>query len=227
MNTSIQWRADDCSNGSAGNPQPPVPLAAERAVVGLRVFLAVVTSLFLLLIIAWLMRSQFNDWQALSQPWQPLAQPWQLILNTGLLISASVCLQIAYSNSRAGDSGRSTAVKHWALFGGLFTLLFLGGQLWLWHQLSATGFGVAANPANSFFYLLTGLHGMHLAGGLVAWLRLALRWPASGDSLRLRLRLCCTYWHYLLLIWLLLFALLISPPATIALIASFCGLSPP
>ncbi len=215
MNTSVQWRAEDYS-GHGGLSSLP----SKHAVIGLRVFLAVVTSLFFLLIIAWLMRSQFNDWQALSQPWQPLARPWQLSLNTGLLITASACLQRA-------RHVESTA-KNWVFLGGFFTLLFLAGQLWLWRQLNITGFGVAGNPANSFFYLLTGLHGLHLVGGLVAWCRLMLSWSSitSRERLRLRIQLCTTYWHYLLFIWLVLFGLLISPPASIEFIASLCGLTP-
>ena len=47
--------------------------------------------------------------------------------------------------------------------------VFLAGQLMVWWQLGSGGYAVDANPANSFFYLLTGLHGLHLMGGLVAW----------------------------------------------------------
>ena len=196
-----------------------------QAVVGLRFFLAVVSSLFFLLVVAWLMRAQYDDWEALSQPWQPLASPWQLWLNTFALVSASIFLQIARQRARvpAVDAAR---VKFATGLGGLCSVLFLAGQLWLWHNLNAAGFGVAANPANSFFYLITGLHGLHLFGGVLAWGRLQFSRTQTPARLRLGTELCAIYWHYLLFIWLLVFGLLISPPATFAAIASFCGFSP-
>ena len=63
---------------------------------------------------------------------------------------------------------------------------------------------VTANPANAFFYLLTALHGLHIAGGLAAagWVL------AAGDARRIRL--CAVYWHFLLLIWVLLAGVLVS-----------------
>ncbi len=71
------------------------------------------------------------------------------------------------------------------------------------------GFGAATNPASSFFYLITAVHGLHLAGGLVALARAALRSARGGAALRLSIELCATYWHFLLIAWLVLFALLL------------------
>lgn len=229
MNFTPEMRAEDYSGpgGQSAHSWPSISTPADRAVIGLRVFLVVVSSLFFLLILAWFMRSQFNDWEALSHPWQPLSQAWQLWLNTGLLIVSSVSLQWARIDARR-PSANINRVKTGAFLGGLFTLLFLAGQLLLWQQLSATGYVVAANPANSFFYLLTGLHGLHLAGGLVAWARLLMQFrhkEVSVKNIRLSVELCAIYWHYLLFIWLLLFGLLISPPATFELIASFCSIN--
>ena len=72
----------------------------------------------------------------------------------------------------------------------------------------------AGNPANAFFYVLTALHGLHLIGGLVvlgpddgASCRAAVR---SSVDLRLSVELCAMYWHFLLLVWLVLFALLLN-----------------
>jgi len=87
---------------------------------------------------------------------------------------------------------------------------FLVGQLFAWQQLNAAGYFLATNPANAFFYLLTGLHGLHLLGGLVA-LVLTIDKVWRGFALaqvRLSVKLCAIYWHYLLLLWLVLFTLL-------------------
>ena len=68
------------------------------------------------------------------------------------------------------------------------------------------------NPANAFFYVLTGLHGLHLLGGLVVLGRTGARMSrpgASPDAVRLGIELCTVYWHYLLVVWLVLFGLLL------------------
>jgi cytochrome c oxidase subunit 3 len=95
---------------------------------------------------------------------------------------------------------------------GIFTFCFLAGQLWVWQQLNASGYFVAANPANDFFYLLTAVHGLHLLGGLVAWGRTTAKvWRGiEVGKVRLSVELCAMYWHYLLLVWLVVFAVLLS-----------------
>ena len=97
---------------------------------------------------------------------------------------------------------------------GVFTLSFLAGQLWVWQQLSSSGNFVAANPANAFFYLLTALHGLHLLGGLWVWAKTTAKVARGVEvgAVRLSVELCTVYWHYLLLVWLVLFALLLSTP---------------
>ena len=93
---------------------------------------------------------------------------------------------------------------------GATVFAFLIGQLLAWQQLNAGGYYLASNPASTFFYLLTAVHGLHLLGGLVALGRAAIRVRRGVDPnrLRLSLELCAMYWHFLLLVWLVLFALL-------------------
>ncbi|KAB2888178.1 MAG: bb3-type cytochrome oxidase subunit III, partial [Burkholderiaceae bacterium] len=81
---------------------------------------------------------------------------------------------------------------------------FLGVQLWAWQALYTAQVMPAGNPAASFFYLLTALHGLHVAGGLAAW------GVAVGSASRPghRIGLCARYWHFLLVVWILLFATL-------------------
>ena len=90
--------------------------------------------------------------------------------------------------------------------------MFIAGQLIAWQQLVGSGYFLAANPANAFFYVLTALHGVHLLGGLVAWGRTAQKvWRGSDmQAVRLSVELCAIYWHFLLILWLVLFYLLLS-----------------
>ncbi|MFC5699013.1 cytochrome c oxidase subunit 3 [Pseudomonas sp. GCM10022186] len=211
------------SPGESQGPEAPIHDRRRTARVGLGVFLGVVTSLFLLFLLAFIARSQVSDWRPLTDPLAPLAHPWMLWVNTALLALGSACLQWAkVAIERHQVSTASLAF----LLGGAFAVAFLGGQLWVWQQFAAWGYFVSGNPANSFFYLLTGLHGLHLAGGLVAWGVVAQRLLRHGPAERLRtgMEFCAFYWHYLLGLWLVLFALLTSTPETYQAIAAFCGL---
>ncbi len=112
----------------------------------------------------------------------------------------------------AAIRGQIDGVRSGLIVGGILTFAFLAGQLVVWQQLNASGYFVAANPANAFFYLLTALHGLHLLGGLVAWGKTTAKvWRGvEVGKVRLSVELCTVYWHYLLLVWLVLFALLLS-----------------
>ena len=169
--------------------------------VGLGVFLAVATSLFALLISAYHMRMMEVDWTT-------LALPRVLWLNTGVLVLASVAMQWTRTGARRRQMGE---VKNGLLAAGAFTIAFLAGQVWAWQQLSASGHFTAANPAYAFFLLLTTLHGIHLLGGLWVWARATARVvrDVAVDKVRLSVELCAVYWHYLLLVWAVLFAVLL------------------
>jgi cytochrome c oxidase subunit III len=170
------------------------------AKIGLGVFLAVVGSLFALFISAYSMRMTMVDWRTLPVP----ALLW---FNTGVLVLSSVALQWAYTAARRDDiDGVSVGL----CAGGASAVIFLVGQLLAWRQLSGAGYYLASNPANSFFYLITAAHGLHLMGGLVALGRtIAKVWRgAEAAQVRMSVELCAIYWHFLLLVWLVLLGLL-------------------
>jgi cytochrome c oxidase subunit 3 len=223
MNRLLASNSENLGPAGGWQADPSGIDKAQTAKVGLRVLLVVISSLFMLFLIAFILRSQVPDWQPLTEPMAPLAQPWALWLNTAFLLGASIALQWARVAARRGHA-KATVIA-FSLGGGL-AIAFLAGQLWVWQQFAAWGYLVASNPANSFFYLLTGLHGLHLLGGLVAWAitlsMLLLGAPLA--QLSSKVELCTIYWHYLLGLWLLLFALLTSTPQTYEAIAAFCGL---
>lgn len=115
----------------------------------------------------------------------------------------------------SGAARRSQAqrVRVALIMAGVFAWAFLAGQLLAWRQLSASGYFVASNPAVAFFYLLTAVHGLHLLGGLLVWGKTVGRLARPGAELidvRSSVELCTVYWHFLLLVWLVLFAVLLS-----------------
>jgi cytochrome c oxidase subunit 3 len=180
--------------------------ALPTAKIGLGVFLAVVGCLFALFTSAYLMRMAVSDWQ-------PLPLPRQLWLNTGVLVLSSIALQCA---SVAARRGQIDTVRLGLATAGLTALAFLIGQLMAWRQLTADGYFLTSNPANSFFYLITGMHGLHILGGLVGLGRTTMgAWKgARPERLRLGVELCAMYWHFLLFVWLAVFALLAGWAAT-------------
>lgn len=180
---------EDLHSGSTfGAPTPRV---------GLRVFLVVVTVVFGLFIVSYISRQTLSDWNSVHEP----ALLW---LNTGVLILASVAMQWARRSAGRDDIG---GVKNGMFAGGLLTLAFLAGQLFAWQQLGYS----RTNPASVFFYLLTAVHGIHLLGGLVAWLRTTTKVSRGFEAanVRLSVELCAVYWHFLLFVWFILFGLLL------------------
>ena len=170
--------------------------------LGLFVFLAVVTSLFALFISAYTMRMELGDWR-------PLPDPNLLWLNTGLLIFSSIALQWAYIAT--GRDQVKTARKA-LLVGGFFAFAFMAGQMIAWQQMVEAGYYANTNPANAFFYLITGTHALHLLGGLVAWGRTTIKLLSGSEmaAIRMSVELCAVYWHFLLIIWVILFGLMLS-----------------
>jgi cytochrome c oxidase subunit 3 len=186
--------------------------------VGLNLFLAVVGVLFFLLTIAYAGRLAFEDWR-------PLPQPWLMWQNTLALIMASAAMQWAQSAAQR---------DHWenAMFGlmtgGVLTFAFIVGQLLAWRQLVSQGYFELTNPGIALFILITGLHGLHLLGGLVAWGRTAEKvWRVDdleAANVRQSIELCTRYWHFLLAVWLVLFGLLFSGNDNLDFLLTICGI---
>jgi cytochrome c oxidase subunit III len=186
---------------SAGTMSRRLALPRSRAPadIGLWVFFCVASTLFALFLTAYAMRMDR------AQDWTALAMPWQLWLSTALLAAGSVLLARA-----ARDDSKPLLIG-----AGLCALAFVASQLWAWQALADARVSFTGNPAASFFYVLTAIHGLHVGGGLIAWLRIAQR------PTRERIALLARYWHFLLLVWLVLFAALgwLSPE----IVAFICG----
>lgn len=198
---------------SSFNTQPWIPAAVEESahqapfnagskLVGLTAFMGVVTSFFALTLSAYSLRMDFGDWV-------PLTEPQLLWTNTGMLVLASMVFQWTRN---AAVTGKTQRLKPGLLLAGLLTAAFLVGQLVAWQQLNASGQYITSNPANSFFYLLTGLHGLHILGGMFVWASATIRAFSGGDvkAIGRSVELCTIYWHFLLLVWIVLFGLLLS-----------------
>lgn len=183
-------------------------VALSAAPTGLRVYFAVATVMFLIVATMYLMRMGLGHLGA-GLDWRPTPKPWLLWVNTGLLVLSSVMFQRARVAAHRGLSERTTSDL---LIAGLLAFAFLAGQLTVWQQLANDGYFLTSNPANSFFYLITTLHGLHLLGGLIAWTRTTFKvWSgAEIAKVSLSVDLCAVYWHFLLIVWLAFFCLLLA-----------------
>ena len=216
------WEPDTAQATAAAMAAPPARLDTQK--LTLNIFLAVISVTFLLFMVTFISHTQYAGFQPLAgEPWKPLADTAQLWFNTALLALSSASLHGALISARRGN----VTVMAVALMGAAFLAAhFVLAQLWLWREMSGLGYTFTGNPANSYFYLLTAAHGIHLLGGLVVLARaMVLLWRgATSERIIPVLTLTTRYWHYLFGLWAVLFALLASPPEVYDTIAAMCGL---
>lgn len=186
--------------GVIGGLKPEGAFDSVPEKVALSFFLVIASVVFSLFTVSYFIRMELPDWQ-------PLSEPVQLWLNTGLLIISSILFQWT-RNIVNSDSTRNLLTAF--IGAGVFAILFIAGQLLTWGNLQAAGYYVTSNPANSFYYLMTGLHALHLLGGLWVWSKSSIRLLSGSEpsEVKLSIELCTLYWHFLLVVWLVLFAVL-------------------
>ncbi len=140
--------------------------------------------------------------------WQNIALPTLLWPNTLVLFMSSVAIEISRRSVRNNDV---VGMRRWLTAGGALGLGFLIGQLAAWRQLVNAGVYLPSTLQSSFFYILTGIHGIHLLGGLAAMayvLAKAMRNRLTAADHQ-PLKLCATYWHVMDGLWVYLFVLLL------------------
>jgi cytochrome c oxidase subunit 3 len=178
---------------------------ANRYRIGVWVGLASIAMMFTSLSSAYIVRS------GTAADGLPLRVPRVMFVSTALILISSVTIEIA---RRKLKHSFADAYSKYLLLTGILGLAFLSSQLIAWRQLASQGIYVSTHPHSSFFYLLTGAHAVHIAGGLLAltilWLRsrpkldkpgLAATRQATADAVSI-------YWHFMDGLWIYLFLLL-------------------
>jgi cytochrome c oxidase subunit III len=175
-------------------------LVGSRYRIGMLVSLASIAMLFTSLSSAYIVRS------GVTYDWYPIAVPRVMFGSTALLILSSISIEIA---RRKLKQGLAESYSKYLLLTSLLGLGFLVSQLIAWRQLAAQGIYISTHPHSSFFYVLTGAHAVHIAGGLLAlgflWLRgrrfVEAKLRATADAVSI-------YWHFMDALWIYLFLLL-------------------
>jgi len=185
---------DDSSNSGSSFP-------ISKGQIGVWILLTAVIMLFAGLSSAYIVLRGVPAWQRIELPW--LLWP-----NTAILLLSSIAIDISRRALRRNDL---QSMKRWLATGGVLGLAFLIGQLAAWRQLVNAGVYLPSTLQSGFFYILTGLHGLHLLGGVVA-LGLVLRKAIKDHLTALNyepLKLCALYWHVMDALWIYLFLLLL------------------
>jgi cytochrome c oxidase subunit III len=187
----------DDGGGRRRRPWNPSP---RRYYTGLTLGLVSILMFFMVLAATFLSRrGGAHDWVAVRIP-------GILCLNTAVLLFSSLTLELARRRLAAADLGGFRRLWTVTTFLGL---LFVAGQILAWRQLTLQGIFVATNPGSSFFYVFTGLHGLHLLGGLGALMFVALRnFDRAKVSRQAAAEIVGHYWHFMDGLWVFLLALL-------------------
>lgn len=143
-----------------------------------------------------------------SSDWRAISIPGFLIPNSLILLASSVTLEMF---RRKLTATLTPDARLWIGFTTLLGIAFLAGQIGIWKTLVAQGIYLSSNSHSSFFYLLTGAHAVHLAGGVMAMLILAaMAWRQvyASRGLRILADVTAIYWHFMDGLWIYLFVLL-------------------
>ena len=174
-------------------------------VLGMWVFLATLTVLFLASIVGYLVvRLRATDWPPPGMPRLPAG----LWLATVVLVAGSVTIHRALRSIRLGDRA---ALIRWLQATLALAVVFLSVQSWNWWGLIRLHLTAASNLYAFTFFMLTGLHAAHVIGGialLVIVLARSLRGRYGSDH-HGGVTYAAMYWHFLDAIWLVLFAVMV------------------
>ena len=193
------WMADQAAidNNHVGQAvSMPLPRVA------LYVLMAVIGVLFSLFSVSYIGRMAYGDWRTLPEP-------TLLWMNTAIIMLSSISFHQATKNAKENEIKRS---REYLLLSGVLTFGFIVGQLFVWRELVSFGYFASTNPSYAFFYLLTALHILHLVGGLIAWVVVTIKSfipQKESSDFALKVNLCAVYWHFLLIVWALLFTMLL------------------
>ncbi len=142
--------------------------------------------------------------------WQEYQVPEIFYISTIVLLSSSAALQFAYrAFTKENKRGYRLGIILTALLGTAFVVM----QYYGWNALYEIGVPLDGNPSGSFFYVISGLHAVHILGGIAAigvalYHAFALKFEVT-EKRKLRFSLVSQYWHFVDILWLYLFVFIL------------------
>ena len=198
--TEKPWEKDQIE---ADNKHQGQTLSLSKQKLGLRTLMAASTVLFSLFVVAYSDRMLVSDWRSMPEP-------WLLWLNTAILVISSLVFHMTTKYAKQDVYDKT---KNGLYFIGFLTYSFLIGQLIVWYQLMSSGYYATTNVANAFFYLFTTIHGLHIVGGIYFWGKTTSKFikrSQKKEEIINLIDICAVYWHFLLVVWLVLFGLMLT-----------------
>ena len=190
---------DGGGDDERGKARPSGKPLSRRYYTAITLAIVSITVFFMALVCTFILRRHSTDWV-------PARLPAILWVNTLALLASSGTLELARRHLENGDERRFRAL--WKLTTGL-GFLFVAGQVWAWKQLVSQGIFIGSNAGSSFFYIFTGLHGLHLLGGLAALCYVLLRnFSRARISQSVAAEIVGHYWHFMDALWVFLLTLL-------------------
>ena len=193
---------DDNSNRDRGVP--------GAGLLAMRFLLASISMLFVTIGVAYHQRAK------MPAHWQHIHVPALLWLSTALILGSSWTLELARG---AFERKNSVRYARWLEVTVAIGLAFLTSQMFALRELAGQGIYLRDNPHSSMFYVLTGVHGIHLLGGIAALSYLLIKATVRPEVVlfdfrrqRGRAAVTALYWHFLTGIWLCLFVGLLFWP---------------
>jgi cytochrome c oxidase subunit III len=177
----------------------------EKYRITMWVLLAAIVMMFVALSSAYIVLSGSSD------QWRPIRMPKMFFLSSGIILLSSATIHRAARSLREEAKRR---YERWLAVTLLLGLGFLISQLLGWRELVAQGVYFRGHPHSSFFFLFTGVHGVHLLGGILAltWL-VAQGLRNTGEGLGTKRKalvdVVSLYWHVMDGLWIWLFLLLL------------------
>jgi cytochrome c oxidase subunit III len=204
---------------------PSFDARLRRARLGLFVGVVGILMIFVSFASAYVVRQGLPTFDprtnSLARDWIPVRLPRLLLLNTWVLLLSSITIELARRRasrnavltqvpSIPGVSMHSGERPSWLIITVVLGLIFLAGQGMAWRELAASGFYISATPSSSFVFLLTGMHGVHLLGGVIALLIAGLGSLLRHSALSQLIWLDVTgwYWQFMAFLWVSILCLL-------------------
>jgi len=215
---------DGRDDRGSGDSMPNYGERLRHARLALAVFMTPILMLFISFTVVYLVRRGFVGFEmhdTYVQTWIPVRLPWTVLLaNTIVLLLSSVTIDLARRaitreaalapvKSIPGVSLGNERSIPWLGLTTVLGFLFLAGQLLAWRQLSTSGFHLLGGTSSSFIYILTAMHGIHLAGGILAlsFANLAAALGRPVESRRIVVDITAWYWHFMTALWIYILAL--------------------
>lgn len=132
--------------------------------------------------------------------------------STFVLLMSSLAMVLAVYGAQ---HGRPRMMKGWLLVTALLGLTFLGFQVYEFRSFGSEGLNLTTNLFGSSFFVLTGFHGTHVAVGVIYLLSLlfgSFRRNGLGSDAGLHVEIAGLYWHFVDIVWIVIFTIIYLMP---------------